>query len=144
MGEHNSRGNGSLFGVMVHISIESRKMSGHVSYFVVKPSINYGGKFNVTLRGYVHWEKIVMTLIRFKYIRSVYYPESGEEEMETRNKFYQLHYAICRFNNRTEKLFDLGPNIAVDEGGVAIRSRYCPVRQYNKDKPTTFRVEFLC
>ena len=30
-----------------------------------------------------------------------------------------------------------------DEGGVASRSRMNPVRQYNKDKPNKFRVDFF-
>ena len=32
-------------------------------------------------------------------------------------------------------VFYLGPNVLFDEGRIAMRSRYCPVRQYNKDKP---------
>jgi Transposase IS4 len=33
--------------------------------------------------------------------------------------------------------------MAFDEGGVGCRSRYCPVCQYNKDKPQKFRVDFF-
>jgi hypothetical protein len=33
--------------------------------------------------------------------------------------------------------------LSFDEGGVGCRSRYCPVRQYNKDKPQKFRVDFF-
>ena len=33
--------------------------------------------------------------------------------------------------------------MAFDEGGVGIRSRHCPVRQFNKDKPQKFRVDFF-
>jgi hypothetical protein len=36
-----------------------------------------------------------------------------------------------------------GGNLAFDEGGVACRSRLCPVRQYNKDKPQKYRVDFF-
>jgi len=37
----------------------------------------------------------------------------------------------------------MGPNMAFDEGGVACRSRFCPVRQHNKDKPDKCRVDFF-
>jgi hypothetical protein len=29
-------------------------------------------------------------------------------------------------------------NCSFDEGGISCHSRYCPVRQYNKDKPAKF------
>ena len=47
------------------------------------------------------------------------------------------------FNDKAKHVFNLGPNVSFDEGGVAMRSRYCPVRQYNKDKPEKFRVDFF-
>ena len=47
------------------------------------------------------------------------------------------------FNDVAKKTFHLGPDVAFDEGGVAMRSRYCPVRQYNKDKPDKYRVDFF-
>ena len=34
-------------------------------------------------------------------------------------------------------------NIEFDEGGVACRSRMCPVRKYNKDKPDKYRVDYF-
>ena len=37
----------------------------------------------------------------------------------------------------------LGSNVSSDEGGVAMRSRYFPVWQYNKDKPEKFWVDFF-
>ena len=36
-----------------------------------------------------------------------------------------------------------GYALSFDEGGHACRSRYCPVRQYNKDKPAKYRVDFF-
>ena len=47
------------------------------------------------------------------------------------------------FNDTAKKTFCLGPHTAFDEGGVAMRSRYCPVRQYNNDKPDKYRVDFF-
>ena len=37
----------------------------------------------------------------------------------------------------------MGVEASFDEGGVPMRSRYCPVRQYNKDKPDKYRVDFF-
>ena len=42
-----------------------------------------------------------------------------------------------------KKIFHLGPNASFDEGGIPMRSRFCPVRQYNKDKPAKYRVDFF-
>ena len=33
-------------------------------------------------------------------------------------------------------------NVSFDKGGAAMRSRHCPVREYTKDKPMKFRVDF--
>ena len=40
-------------------------------------------------------------------------------------------------------VFNIGPNVLFNEGGVAMRSRHCPVRQYNKDEPDEHRVDFF-
>jgi hypothetical protein len=37
----------------------------------------------------------------------------------------------------------IGANITFDEGGMGSRHRMNPVRQYNKDKPQKFRVDFF-
>ena len=42
-----------------------------------------------------------------------------------------------------KKTFILGPNASFDEGGIPMRSRFCPVRQYNKDKPAKYKVDFF-
>eukprot|EP00957_Ditylum_brightwellii_P059625 4526472-Ditylum_brightwellii.AAC.1 len=44
---------------------------------------------------------------------------------------------------KTRKIFHLGPKASFDEGGVPMQSRFCPVRQYNKDKCDKFRVNFF-
>jgi hypothetical protein len=48
-----------------------------------------------------------------------------------------------RFSYAKKYFFASRANCAFDEGGIACRSRYCPVRQYNKDKPDKFRVDFF-
>ena len=37
--------------------------------------------------------------------------------------------------------FCLGPDAAFNEGRVSMRSYYCPVQHYNKDKPDKYRVD---
>lgn len=56
---------------------------------------------------------------------------------------YQLRHLVNTFNNTSSRTFHVPTDLAFDEGGVGCRSRYCPVRQYNKDKPQKFRVEML-
>ena len=40
-------------------------------------------------------------------------------------------------------VFSLGAMASFDEGGVPIRRRCFPVRQYNKDQPDKYRVGFF-
>ena len=130
-----------FFGIMLRISLEPRKMGGYASYFMDQSSLNIGTGYSVHLRGYEPWAKDVMTLVRFKQIRSALHPECGKSA--NNDKCHQLRYFIRLFNYMARDVFYLGPNAAFDEGGVAMRSRYCPVRQYNKDKPAKYRVEFF-
>ena len=46
-------------------------------------------------------------------------------------------------NATSRATFVPGPNLSFDEGGVSSRSRMNPVRQYNKDKPNKFCVDFF-
>ena len=41
------------------------------------------------------------------------------------------------------EVFSLGANVSLDEAGIAMRNRYCPVCMYNKDKIDKFRVDFF-
>ena len=47
------------------------------------------------------------------------------------------------FNAKVREVFHLGENASFDEGGVPMRSIYCPVQQYNKYKPDKYRVDFF-
>ena len=130
-----------FFGIMLRISLEPRKMGGYSSYFTDNSNVQIGTGYSVELRGYSAWAKDIMTLVRFKQIRSALHPESGESQCH--DKCHQLRYFIRMFNYMARDVFHLGPDVSFDEGGVAMRSRYCPVRQYNKDKPEKFRVDFF-
>ena len=86
--------------------------------------------------------KYIITLVRFKQIRSALHPESGYCNL-TGDKYHQLRYFIRLFNERAKNTFYLKPSISFDEDGVPMRSWYCPVRMFNKDKPDNFPVDFL-
>ena len=93
------------------------------------------------LRGVDPWAKDVMPLIPFKQIRGPFHPES--KASLSGDKCHQLRYFIRRFNKNARKVFNLGAMASFDEGGVPMQSRYCPVQQYNKDKPDKYTVDFF-
>eukprot|EP00957_Ditylum_brightwellii_P140187 10682028-Ditylum_brightwellii.AAC.1 len=70
------------------------------------------------------------------------HPEGGQHSTNG-NKCHQLRYFIRTFNRKARKIFHLGPDMPFDEGGVSMQSRFCSVRQYSKDKPDKFRVDFF-
>ena len=82
-----------------------------------------------------------MSKWRFKQIRSVLRPEIGYSSVG--DKCHQLCWVINHFNRKSRKSFIPGFKMSFDEGGHATRSRFCPCRQYNKDKPNKFRVDFF-
>ena len=110
---------------MLKILLEPRNMGGYTSYFTENPTVRIGDGYMVQLRGYDAWAKEVMSLVRFKQIRSAFHPEAGDTACN--DKCHQLRLFIKMFNDMTNCIFILGPNTAFGEGGVAMRSRYCPV-----------------
>ena len=95
-----------LLGIMMRISIETWKMVGYPSFFVEDPMIHLGYGYAVQLRGYDAWTKDIMTLIRFKQIHSAFHPEVGTTFCG--DKFNQLCYFICMFNDKAKIIFVLG------------------------------------
>eukprot|EP00957_Ditylum_brightwellii_P007576 573797-Ditylum_brightwellii.AAC.1 len=65
------------------------------------------------------------------------HPEGGQHSANG-DKCHQLRHFIHTFNRKARKIFHLGPKAPFDEGGVPMQSRFCPTRQYNKDKPDRF------
>ena len=130
-----------FFGILLWISLEPRKMAGYESYFVKSKMVHLGHGYGLELRGYNAWAKEIMSLVRFKQIRSVFRPEV--DVFDKLDKCAQLRFFIRRFNAKAREVFHLGPNESFNEGGVPMCSRYCPVRQYNKDKPDKYRVDFF-
>ena len=130
-----------FFGIMLRISLEPRKMGGYETYFVESKSVHLGHGYELQLRGYHAWAKDVMPLVWFQQIRSALRPEA--DVTDKYDKCAQLRFFIRRFNAKAREVFNLGTEASFDEGGVPMRSRYCPVRQYNKDKPDKYRVDFF-
>ena len=59
------------------------------------------------------------------------------------DKCFQLRPLVQAFNLTASKMFSIGEHVCFDEGGIACRSRYCPVRMYNKAKPNKFRIDYF-
>ncbi len=87
------------------------------------------------------WGLKIMSLCRFKEICASFHPELGTSKVG--DKCHQLRHALNTLNAASMRTFIPGIDLSFDEGGVASRSRFNPVRQYNKDKPQKFRVDFF-
>eukprot|EP00957_Ditylum_brightwellii_P169555 12905443-Ditylum_brightwellii.AAC.1 len=48
-----------------------------------------------------------------------------------------------KINKAAKEIFHFGPHMVFDEGGVATCSHFCCVRQYNKEKPDKFKIDFF-
>ena len=92
-------------------------MGGYVSYFTENPTVVVGDGYSIQLRGYDPWAKDIMSLVRFKQIRSAFHPEA--ESSICNDKCHQLRYFIRLFNSKAKEVFSLGANVSFDEGGAA-------------------------
>ena len=128
-------------GLILKMSVDGRNLGGYQAYFIEKHQVNAGTNYYIELDGFPAWAAKVMTLQRFKQIRAAFHPEVGVSDIG--DKCHQLRYAIDKLNLTSSRTFIPGKDLSFDEGGVASRSRRNPVRQYNKDKPNKFRVDFF-
>jgi hypothetical protein len=97
--------------------------------------------YSKTLTSFPAWASKVFTLSRFQQIRAAFHPEVGVSK--SGDKVHQLRYALNCLNSASKRAFIPGKDLSFDEGGVATRSKFCPVRMYNQSKPDKFRVEFF-
>jgi hypothetical protein len=84
-----------------------------------------------------------MRLEKFQQIRGAFHPEEKVTGLVGGDKCYQIRHIINMLNAASKKSFQLPHDLSFDEGGVGCGSKYCPVRQYNKNKPQKFRVYFF-
>ena len=127
--------------ILLRISLEPRKMEGYASCFTANSNVKIGTACSVEIRWHNAWAKDAMTIARFKQIRSALHPECSKSKWN--DKCHQLRYFRRMFNWMACDVFNLVHNVSFDEGGVAMRSRHCPVRQCNKDKLDEHRVDFF-
>jgi len=138
-----------FLGIILRISITPQDGGGYPAYFADhNTSVRYSTSSSETLpasMGFVAAmpSEFRMSLNRFKQIRGAFHPEDKLSANGVQDKCYQLRAAMNELNACSLANFVPEANLAFDEGGVACRSRYCPVRQYNKDKPDKFRVDFF-
>jgi hypothetical protein len=64
-----------------------------------------------------------------------------ERNPDIGNKCHQLRAAIQHLNQHPKKTFIPGCRCSFDKGGIASKSRYNPLRQYNTSKPDKYRIE---
>jgi hypothetical protein len=82
-----------------------------------------------------------LTCVRFIQICAALHPEIVESEIE--DMCHQLHAAIQFFNSHTKKTFIPGRYLSFDDGGIASKSRYDPVCQYNASKLDKSCIDFF-
>ena len=61
--------------------MESRKIGEYASYFQDNHVVHMGGNYGGRLCGFDPWAKKIMSLIRFKYIRSTFHLEAGQSDL---------------------------------------------------------------
>ena len=128
-------------GMILKMSIDDRELGGYTAYFTEQMSVNCLRSHSVKLTDYMAWGLKIMSLHRFKQIRASFHPELGTSKVG--DKCHQLRHALNTLNAASMRTFIPGIDLSFDEGGVASRSQFNPVRQYNKDKPQKFRVDFF-
>lgn len=138
-----------FLGILLRISLNPVDAGGYPSYFNDKDiTVSVSADEQYTIPGSKGFmasipEKYRMSLNRFKQIRGAFHPEDKILSDQLGDKCYMLRSVINELNRCSLRNFVPEGNLSFDEGGIACRSRYCPVRQYNKDKPDKFRVDFF-
>jgi Transposase IS4 len=85
-----------------------------------------------------------MSCNRFKQLRGAFHPEDKALANGSEDKSYMLRHAMNELNVAPLRNFVPEPCLAFDQGGSSCRSSCkAPIRQYNKDKPDKYRVDFF-
>lgn len=133
-----------FLGILLKIGLCPRDGGGYRAYFAKTLEVVYPGEnlSSIEITGSEGFAWRFMDLRRFQQIRGAFHPEDKTAGFGG-DKCYQLRRLLNSFNAASQQTFHVPKDLAFDEGGVGVRSRYCPVRQYNKDKPQKFRVDFF-
>jgi Transposase IS4 len=127
-----------FLGITLRISLSPLDWGGYDAYF----SACNRKVLDRVIHGSDGFARHYMTLNRYKQIRAAFHPEDRCAG-DAGDKCYQLRHAINTMNQAALNAKYLGENLTFDEGGIGSRHRLNPVRQYNKDKPQKFRVDFF-
>jgi Transposase IS4 len=127
-----------FLGITLRISLSPVDWGGYEAYF----SSSNRRVMGLEITGSDGFARHFMTLNRYKQIRSAFHPEDRSAGLGG-DKCYQLRHAINTLNQAAMNTKFMGEDLTFDEGGIGSRHRMNPVRQYNKDKPQKFRVDFF-
>jgi Transposase IS4 len=127
-----------FLGITLRISLSPVDWGGYQAYFSNSNKSVYG----LDIPGTDGFARHYMTLLRYKQIRAAFHPEDRAAG-NGGDKCYQLRHVINTMNQAAINTKFMGPDLTFDEGGIGSRHRLNPVRQYNKDKPQKFRVDFF-
>ena len=133
-----------FLGIILMMPLRPLDSGGYAAYFQPSNTMHSLGTAipSVEILDSAGWATRYMRLARFRQIRGAFHPEL-KEAGRGGDKCFQLRKLIQAVNAASKRSFRIPQDLAFDEGGIGCRSRYCPVRQYNKDKPAKFRVDFF-
>ncbi len=89
----------------------------------------------------IHLGQKYMSYSRFVQIGVAFHPESGTSQEQ--DECHPLRNAINHLNKAAKRTFIPGKEISLDEGGIASKSSYNTVRQYDNSKPDKYRINFF-
>lgn len=128
-----------FLGITLKISLSPIDGGGYEAYFRSANRVIHG----LEIANSAGFAQEIMTLWRYKQIRSAFHPEPRYVGLQSGDKAYQLRHAINTLNEAARRTFFVGKDLTFDEGGVSSRSRMNPIRQYNGQKPDKFRIDFF-
>ena len=133
-----------FLGLLLMMSLRPVDAGGYTAHFqTTNRTYNIGVAHPVIeIKDTAGWASKYMKLGRFRQIRGAFHLEE-KSSARGGDKCHQLRKIITACNAGSKRSFRVPRDLAFDEGGIGCRSRYCPVRQYNKDKPQKFRVDFF-
>lgn len=134
-----------FLGILLTISLDGRKAGSYQQYWIetsAHVSVGGGEGRTVPVENHSTWAKEFMKLRRFQQFLKAWRTIVATPESIV-DKASHIRRPVQAVNEGAQKTFILGKYVSIDEAGVGSRSRYNPIRQYNKDKPNKFRVDFF-
>jgi hypothetical protein len=130
------------FGMILKMSLVTIRLGGLKAYFNPITKLYISCDEAIELRTVdTNWTDERLTYKRFLEIRAALHPEDVVSDIG--DKCHQLRAAIQFLNEHAMKPFILGRELSFGEGGIASKSRYNPVHQYNSSKPDKYRIDFF-